>query len=120
MKDLAIIVKLMMIEKRDVLLSILFGFIAGVTGVGLFSASGYLISKAALLPPLHALIILTSTVKLLGFTRALSRYAERFFSHKATFTILSNLRVSFFAILEQLAQIIFHIYRSEDFMYQFL
>lgn len=116
MKDLAIIVKLMMIEKRDVLLSILFGFIAGVTGVGLFSASGYLISKAALLPPLHALIILTSTVKLLGFTRALSRYAERFFSHKATFTILSNLRVSFFEKLAPLAPTIFQKYRSGDLL----
>ncbi len=116
MKDLAIVVKLMMIEKRDILLSILFGFIAGITGVGLFSASGYLISKAALLPPLHALIILTSTVKLLGFTRALSRYAERLFSHRATFTILSNLRVSFFEKLEPLAPGIFQKYRSGDLL----
>lgn len=116
MKDLAIVVKLMMIEKRDVLLSILFGFIAGIAGVGLFTASGYLISKAALLPPLHALIILTSTVKLLGFARALSRYAERLFSHRATFTILSNLRVSFFGKLEPLAPGIFQKYRSGDLL----
>src|SRR5690625_3137865 len=116
MKDLAIIFKLMMIEKRDVLLSILFGFIAGIAGVGLFTASGYLISKAALLPPLHALIILTSTVKLLGFARALSRYAERLFSHRATFTILSNLRVSFFGKLEPLAPGIFQKYRSGDLL----
>lgn len=116
MKDLAIVVRLMMIEKKDILLSILFGFIAGITGVGLFSASGYLISKAALLPPLHALIILTSTVKLLGFIRALSRYAERIFSHRGTFTILSNLRVSFFEKLEPLAPGIFHKYRSGDLL----
>lgn len=116
MKDLSIVVKLMMIEKRDILLSIMFGFIAGIAGVGLFSASGYLISKAALLPPLHALIILTSTVKLLGFTRALSRYAERLFSHRATFTILSNLRVSFFEKLEPLAPGIFQKYRSGDLL----
>lgn len=116
MKDLTIVVRLMMIEKRDILLSILFGFIAGIAGVGLFTASGYLISKAALLPPLHALIILTSTVKLLGFARALSRYAERFFSHRATFTILSNLRVSFFKKLEPLAPGIFQKYRSGDLL----
>ena len=116
MKDLAIIMKLMMIEKKDILLSILFGFIAGIAGVGLFSASGYLISKAALLPPLHALIIVTSTVKLLGFTRALSRYAERLFSHRATFTMLSNLRVSFFEKLEPLAPSIFQKYRSGDLL----
>jgi ATP-binding cassette subfamily C protein CydC len=93
-----------------------FGFIAGIAGVGLFTASGYLISKAALLPPLHALIILTSTVKLLGFARALSRYAERLFSHRATFTILSNLRVSFFEKLEPLAPRIFQKYRSGDLL----
>lgn len=116
MKGLAIVVKLMMIEKKDILLSILFGFIAGITGVGLFSASGYLISKAALLPPLHALIILTSTVKLLGFIRAISRYAERLFSHRATFTILSQLRVSFFEKLEPLAPGIFQKYRSGDLL----
>lgn len=116
MKDLANVVKLMMIEKKDVLLSILFGFIAGITGVGLFSASGYLISKAALLPPLHALIILTSTVKLLGFIRAISRYAERLFSHRATFTILSHLRVSFYEKLVPLAPGIFHKFRSGDLL----
>lgn len=116
MKDLAIVTKLMMLEKKDILLSILVGFIAGIAGVGLFAASGYLISKAALAPPLYALIVLTSTVKLLGFTRALTRYAERYFSHRATFTILSNLRVSFFEKIEPLAPGIFQKYRSGDLL----
>lgn len=116
MKDLAIVTKLMMFEKRDIFLSILVGFIAGIAGVGLFAASGYLISKAALAPPLYALIVLTSTVKLLGFTRALTRYAERYFSHRATFTILSNLRVSFFEKIEPLAPGIFQKYRSGDLL----
>lgn len=116
MKDLSIVMKVMMMEKKDVMVSILFGFIAGIAGVGLFSASGYLISKAAFLPPLYALVILTSTVKLLGFTRAISRYIERLFSHRATFTILSNLRVSFFEKLEPLAPAIFHKYRSGDLL----
>ncbi|WP_042220626.1 thiol reductant ABC exporter subunit CydC [Oceanobacillus manasiensis] len=116
MKDLAIVTKLMMSEKRDILISILVGFIAGIAGVGLFAASGYLISKAALAPPLYALIVLTSTVKLLGFTRALTRYAERYFSHRATFTILSNLRVSFFEKIEPLAPGIFQKYRSGDLL----
>lgn len=116
MKDLAIFMKLMMIEKKDILYSILFGFVAGIAAVGLFAASGYLISKAAFAPPLYALVILTSTVKLLGFTRAFSRYAERYFSHRATFTILSNLRVSFFEKLEPLAPGIFQKYRSGDLL----
>ncbi|MBP1968319.1 ATP-binding cassette subfamily C protein CydC [Virgibacillus natechei] len=116
MRDLRIVIKLMMVEKKDILYSIIFGFIAGITAVGLFAASGYLISKAAFAPPLYTLIIITSTVKLLGLTKAFARYAERYFSHRATFTILSNLRVSFFEKLEPLAPTIFHRYRSGDLL----
>ncbi|GGK04102.1 thiol reductant ABC exporter subunit CydC [Lentibacillus kapialis] len=116
MKDLAVIVKLTMTEKKDILYSIIFGFLAGITAVGLFAASGYLISKSALIPPFYTLIILTSAVKLLGITKAFARYAERYFSHRATFTILSNLRVSFFNKLEPLAPGIFHKYRSGDLL----
>ncbi|WP_404451270.1 thiol reductant ABC exporter subunit CydC [Virgibacillus necropolis] len=116
MRDLVVVIKLMMVEKKDILYSIFFAFVAGIAAVGLFAASGYLISKAALAPPLYALIVLTSTVKLLGITKAISRYAERYFSHRATFTILSNLRVSFFEKLEPLAPGIFQKYRSGDLL----
>lgn len=116
MKQLGMLTRFVFKEKRDIVLSILAGFIAGMAAVGLFSASGYLISKAALKPPLYALIILTSTVKLLGFTRALARYGERYMSHRATFTILSNLRVFFFKKLEPLAPRIFGRYRSGDLL----
>ncbi|MBY7142098.1 thiol reductant ABC exporter subunit CydC [Virgibacillus sp. NKC19-3] len=116
MRDLVIVIKLMMVEKKDILNSIIFGFIAGIAAVGLFSASGYLISKAAFAPPLYTLIILTSSVKLLGLLKAIARYAERYFSHRATFTILSNLRVSFFEKVEPLAPGIFQKYRSGDLL----
>lgn len=116
MKGLQTVLKVMIMEKKDMVYSIIFGFVAGIAAVGLFAASGYLISKSALVPPLYTLIILTSTVKLLGFIRALSRYAERYFSHRATFTMLSNLRVSFFKKLEVLAPGIFNRYRSGDLL----
>ncbi|TFJ94502.1 thiol reductant ABC exporter subunit CydC [Lentibacillus salicampi] len=116
MKNLTMVIKLMMVEKKDILYSVLFGFIAGITAVGLFAASGYLISKSALTPPFYTLIIITSAVKLLGITKAIARYAERYFSHRATFTILSNLRVSFFSKLEPLAPGIFQKYRSGDLL----
>ncbi|WP_053366305.1 thiol reductant ABC exporter subunit CydC [Bacillus sp. FJAT-27245] len=116
MKDLVHVTKLMLKEKRDILYSIIAGFIAGIAAVGLFAASGYLISKAALAPPLYALVILASTVKLLGFIRAMTRYVERYYSHRATFTILSNIRVSFFEKLEPLAPGIFGKYRSGDLL----
>lgn len=116
MRDLTGMMKLLLLEKKDIFLSILFGFIAGITAVGLFSASGYLISKSALTPPIYTLIILVSVVKLLGIISALSRYGERYFSHRATFTMLSNLRVSFYEKLEKRAPQIFYKYRSGDLL----
>ncbi|RLL47071.1 thiol reductant ABC exporter subunit CydC [Oceanobacillus piezotolerans] len=116
MRDISVIIKVLLMEKKDIYLSVLFGVIAGLTAVGLFSSSGYLISKAALAPPIYTLMILVSIVKLLGIISALSRYGERFFSHRATFTMLSNLRVSFYEKLEPLAPRLFHRFRSGDLL----
>ncbi|MCP3031738.1 thiol reductant ABC exporter subunit CydC [Halobacillus sp. A1] len=116
MKDLGIVLKLVMIERKDILLSIFFGFLAGITAVGLFASSGYLISRAALIPPLYALTVIIAVLKMFGFIRAASRYAERYFSHRATFTILSELRVSFYEKIEPLAPRIFQKYRSGDLL----
>lgn len=116
MKDLLAIVKVMFGEKRDIVISVVCGFVAGITAVGLFALSGYLISKAALAPPLYTLIILTSSVKMLGLVSALSRYGERYFSHRGTFTMLSNLRVAFYEKLEPLAPAVFQKYRSGDLL----
>ncbi|WP_411955223.1 thiol reductant ABC exporter subunit CydC [Alkalibacillus sp. S2W] len=103
MTGLKSIIKQLLKEKRDILLSILFGFIGGIAAVGLFSASGYLISQAALGVPIYALTVVIATVKLLGFTRAGSRYIERLVSHRATFTMLKHIRVHFFHRLQQLS-----------------
>lgn len=106
----------MFIEKKDVIIAVFCGFIAGISSVGLFAASGYLISKAALTPPFYTLIILTSTVKLLGLIKAGAKYGERIYSHRATFTILSNLRTAFFENLEPLVPHVFDKYRSGDLL----
>ena len=116
MKDLRIVITLLFKEKKDIILSILCGFIAGITAVGLFSASGYLISKAALAPPIYTLMVLVATVKIFGIISAVSRYGERYFSHRGTFTMLSNLRVSFYERLEPLAPRIFGQFRSGDLL----
>ncbi|MGQ8872263.1 thiol reductant ABC exporter subunit CydC [Paenibacillus sp. TSA_86.1] len=116
MKELAVLSKAMMQERKDILLSILCGFIAGIAGVALFSASGYLISQTVFAPPLYTLIVLTSMVKLLGFLRAASRYVERLASHRATFSILSRLRTSFFAKLISITPGIFNKNRSGDLL----
>ncbi|ART74771.1 thiol reductant ABC exporter subunit CydC [Sutcliffiella horikoshii] len=116
MRELAHVVKLVMMEKKDILLSILLGFSAGITAVGLFASSGYLISKAALAPPIYTLTVMIAVLKLFGFARAFVRYGERLYSHRATFTILSNLRVAFYKKIEPLAPQIFQKYRSGDLL----
>ena len=116
MKDLGFMIKILLIEKKDIFYSIICGFIAGITAVSLFASSGYLISKAALTPPIYTLMLLVASIKLLGIISALSRYGERYFSHRGTFTMLSNIRVSFYEKLEPLAPTIFHKYRSGDLL----
>ncbi|WP_280770421.1 thiol reductant ABC exporter subunit CydC [Salipaludibacillus daqingensis] len=116
MREISMIITLMLKEKKDVLLSILYGFLAGMGAVAVFANSGYLISKAAIMPPLYVLTVSIALLKLFSFTRALSRYAERYYSHRATFTILSNLRVHFFEKIMPLAPQIFQKYRSGDLL----
>lgn len=116
MKELLLIIKIMIAEKKDVYLSILCGFLAGVTAVGLFAANGYLISRAALETPLYVLIMMVAVVKIGSFIRAGSRYAERYYSHRATFTMLSDLRVYFYERLEKLAPSRIHLLRSGDLL----
>ncbi|MCD5325086.1 MULTISPECIES: thiol reductant ABC exporter subunit CydC [Pontibacillus] len=116
MNELRAVVKDMMVEKRDIYLSVLFGFLAGITAVALFASSGYLISKAALLPPIYTLSLMIAFLKIMGFARAFGRYLERLYSHRATFTMLSQLRVNFYEKLEPLAPKIFHKYRSGDLL----
>lgn len=116
MKELKQVLMLTIREKRDVSIAIFFGFLAGIAGVALMASSGYLISKAALTSQLTILIVMGACLKLFGLVSALSRYAERLFSHRATFTMLSNLRVSFFERLEPHAPQIFQKYRSGDLL----
>lgn len=116
MRDLLMVIKVTFIEKRDIVLSIIFGFIAGISAIGLFALSGYLIAKSALTPPIYTLMILVSSVKLLGIISAISRYGERYYSHRGTFTMLSHLRVKFYERLEPLAPSIFHKFRSGDLL----
>lgn len=116
MNELTYILKLTLVEKRDVSIAIFFGFLAGVASVALMGSSGYLISKAALTSHMTTLVVMAACLKLFGFASALSRYGERLYSHQATFTMLSHLRVSFFERLTPLAPGIFSKYRSGDLL----
>ncbi|WP_214709785.1 MULTISPECIES: thiol reductant ABC exporter subunit CydC [unclassified Exiguobacterium] len=116
MNSLWTITKWMVREKKDIVLSIFFGYVAGIAAVALFAASGYLVSRAGLVPPLYALMVPVVLIKLFGVIRASARYQERLASHRATFTILSELRVRFYRQLEPLVPSIFAKYRSGDLL----
>lgn len=116
MNELKHILKLTLMEKKDVSIAIFFGFLAGIASVALMGSSGYLISKAALTSHMTTLVVMAACLKLFGFASALSRYGERLYSHRATFTMLSHLRVSFFERLAPLAPGIFSKYRSGDLL----
>ncbi|WP_298832677.1 thiol reductant ABC exporter subunit CydC [uncultured Planococcus sp.] len=116
MNELKHVLKQTLMEKKDVSIAILFGFLAGIASVALMGSSGYLISKAALTSQMTTLVVMAACLKLFGFASALSRYGERLYSHRATFTMLSYLRVSFFERLAPLAPGIFGKYRSGDLL----
>lgn len=103
-------------ERKAVLLSIVLGAVGGITAVGLFAMSGFIISEAALKPPLYFILLLAACLKLFGFVKSVSRYFERIISHEATLTILNNLRMNFYDHLERLAPRIFTKYRSGDLL----
>ncbi|MRX73442.1 thiol reductant ABC exporter subunit CydC [Bacillus lacus] len=116
MKELLIITRLLLQEKRDVLLSVLFGVLAGLATVSLFANSGYLIAKAAITPPLYILTISIALLKFFSILKAAALYMERLISHRATFTMLSNARVHFFQQLEGKGFSILQKYNSGDLL----
>ena len=110
------LINIIWVEKKEVLLSVLFGVIGGITSVALFAMSGFMIAKAALQPPFYIITMMTALLKLFGASKAGSRYAERYVSHRVTFNLLSHLRVSFYEKLEPMAPRILNTYRSGDLL----
>ncbi len=116
MKDMKQIMTLVLTEKKYIVFAVLFGFFAAVSSIGLMGMSGYLISRAALHPPLYALTLSIIAVRFFGLARAGTRYVERYVSHHATFSILGRIRVFFYDKLEPLAPAVFMNYRSGDLL----
>lgn len=103
---------------KDFYLSILIGVIGMLTALGMFALSGYMISKSALGTPLYALMILIVSIKLFGFVRAITRYFERLYSHRSTFTMLRDIRLELFNHLIDIVPNVFRRYRSSDLLTQ--
>lgn len=104
------------LERKDVTIAIVLGVTTGLLAVSLFGLSGYLIAKAALAPPMLTLILLIALLKLGSFAKAFSRYGERLFSHRATFSLLAHIRQSFYRQLEPIGAQLLHRYRGSDLL----
>jgi ATP-binding cassette subfamily C protein CydC len=84
------------------ILAVLAGVAAIGASIGLMAASGYLISAAALQPPILTLSVAIVAVRFFGVSRGIFRYLERLVSHDATLRSLVRLRVALFARIEPL------------------
>ena len=106
--------------KGRVALSALLGAATVLSGVGLMSASAYLISAAALRPSIAELQVAIVAVRAFGIARGGLRYAERYVSHDTTFRLLARLRVWFYQALEPLAPARLQDQRSGDLLARIL
>ena len=82
-----------LLRPLDILLLLSLSLSALLSNLGLLGAAAWLISSAALQPPLYALTLGITAVRALGISRALLRYGERYFTHKSAFSILDSLRL---------------------------
>ena len=84
-------------------LSIVLGAAAVVFGIGLMTAAGYLIARAAEQPAILSLTTVIVAVRFFGLARPIARYLERLASHDVAFRVLARLRVRFYDAIEPLA-----------------
>jgi ATP-binding cassette subfamily C protein CydC len=76
---------------------------AAAASVGLMATSAWLISRAALHPPVLHLMVAIVAVRAFGISRGVLRYAERLAGHDAALHALGALRLRVYARLERLA-----------------
>src|SRR5512139_1853121 len=110
------LLKLVAPFKRWVALAVLLNFVTIGSSVGLMAMSAYLISRAAVAVDVSELALAITSVRLFAILRAVFRYLERYFSHTATFRILTQLRVWFYSAIEPLAPARLMSYRSGDLL----
>lgn len=94
----------------------LLGFIAAASGVALMGTSGWLISRAAQMPPVLALSVAAVMVRAFALSRAVFRYAERLVGHDAAFRGLTDLRVEVYERLERLSPVGLARFRRGDLL----
>ncbi|WP_433087925.1 amino acid ABC transporter ATP-binding/permease protein [Dactylosporangium sp. CA-052675] len=79
------------------------GVAAAACAVGLTATSAWLISRAAVHPPVLHLMVAIVAVRAFGIGRGVLRYVERVTGHDGALRVLGELRVRVFRRLERLA-----------------
>ena len=97
-------------------LTVLLGVLAVAFGVGLMTAAGYLISRAAEHPPILSLTVTIVLVRFFGLARPLVRYLERLAGHDLALRSLAHIRTTFYRRLEPLAPAGLESYRSGELL----
>ncbi len=82
--------------RRRLWLSMVMGVLAAAAGIGLLTTSGYLISAAALGPPILTLTVAIVGVRAFAIGRSVSRYLERLLSHDVALRVLATTRRRFY------------------------
>jgi len=100
--------------RRRLGVSVLLGALTVASSLAMLATSGFLISKAALRPPVLDLAVAIVLVRAFGLTRGLFRYGERLVSHDLALRLLSGLRSWLYTRLEPLAPAGLDAFRSGD------
>lgn len=103
-------------QRRPLALAVLAGAGAAACAIALLATSGFLLSRAALQPPVLELMVAIVAVRAFGLGRGVLRYVERLATHDAALRFLGDLRVRFFAGLEPLAPGGLEPHRSGDLL----
>lgn len=89
-------------QRRRLVFAGFMGSVAAISAVALLGTSGFLISRAAEMPPVLTLSVAAVLVRTFALSRALSRYLERLVGHDAAFRGLTALRVTVYERLRRL------------------
>ncbi len=90
-------------HRRWIALGALLGFAAIGSSIGLMAVSAFLIAKSALVSNVSEVALAVTAVRVFAISRAVSRYLERYATHRATLRILAALRTWFYRAIEPLA-----------------
>lgn len=107
-------------HRRRLLLGAAAGALAIGASIGLMATSGYLISRAALQPPILALSVAIVGVRFFGISRGVLRYLDRLVSHDAALRVMATLRARLFERLEPLAPAQLGDARTGDLLSRFV